>query len=148
MAKTKRGKKYFTVAEANAALPLVKAVVRDITELARSLRERHERLSRVRPPERGHIAQAYQEELDLMQAEFEHDQERMQEYEQELYELGVELKDYDKGLIDFPSRMKGREVYLCWRLGEPEVTYWHELEAGFAGRQKILGDAAKQKEMS
>ncbi len=143
MAKPNRGKRYFSVAEANATLPLVRAVVRDITELARSLRERHERLARVRPPERGHIPEAYQEELEQVRAEFEHDQERMQEYEKELRQLGIELKDYDKGLIDFPSRMNGREVYLCWRLGEPAVQYWHELEAGFAGRQRILADAAK-----
>jgi hypothetical protein len=143
MAKPNRGKKYYTVAEANATLPLVRAVVRDITELAHSLRERHERLARVRPPERGHIAQAYQEELEQVQAEFERDQERMQGYEKELRDLGIELKDYDKGLIDFPARMNGREVYLCWRLGEPEVLYWHELEAGFAGRQRIMADAAK-----
>jgi hypothetical protein len=136
-------KKFFTVAEANATLPLVRAVVRDIAELAHSLRERHERLARVRPPERGQIPEAYREELEQVQAEFERDQERMQEYEQELQDLGVELKDYDKGLIDFPSRMSGREVYLCWRLGEPSVQYWHELEAGFAGRQRILADVAK-----
>ena len=51
---------------------------------------------------------------------------------------GIELKDYFTGLIDFPCRMDGREVYLCWRLGEPEVGHWHELDAGFAGRQKLL----------
>jgi hypothetical protein len=142
MAKPNRGKKYFTVTEANAALPLVRAVVRDITELARGLRERHERLTRVRPPERGHLGAAYQEELEQMRAEFERDQERLEEYAQELRQLGVELKDMDVGLIDFPCQMHGREVYLCWRLGEDEVGYWHELEAGYAGRQKILADAA------
>ena len=52
---------------------------------------------------------------------------------------GVELKDYFAGLVDFPSRREGRVVYLCWRFGEPAVAYWHELEAGFAGRQKLDG---------
>ena len=69
----------------------------------------------------------------------------MHEYEQELKNLGIELKDYYTGLIDFPCWMDGREVYLCWRLGEPEVAYWHELEAGFAGRQKLHGRTAKPK---
>src|SRR5262249_46388950 len=138
-----RGKKYFTVGEANATLPLVRAIVKDVTELARDLRERHERLSRVRPPERGMIGDAYQEELQLVQAELERDQERMQEYEQELKNLGVELKDYYTGLIDFPCWMDNREVYLCWRLGEAEVAHWHEVDAGFAGRQKLMADAAK-----
>ena len=65
----------------------------------------------------------------------------MHEYERELQQLGVELKDYFTGLIDFPCWMNGHEVYLCWRLGEPEVGHWHELDAGFAGRQKLMADA-------
>ena len=73
------------------------------------------------------------------QAEFERGQEQMHEYERELQQLGVELKDYFTGLIDFPCRMDGREVYLCWRLGEPEVGHWHELDAGFARPAKIDG---------
>jgi hypothetical protein len=137
------GKKYFTVAEANATLPLVRAIARDVTELARDLRERHERLSRVRANDRFSLSDAHQEEIAQAQAEFERGQERMQEYERELRQLGVELKDYFTGLIDFPCWMNGREVYLCWRLGEPEVAHWHELEAGFAGRQKLLADARK-----
>src|SRR3990170_6619753 len=53
----------------------------------------------------------------------------------ELAELGVEVKDADRGLIDFRSERGGREVYLCWKLGEgSRILYWHELEDGFAGR--------------
>jgi hypothetical protein len=73
----------------------------------------------------------------------ERGQERMRDYEKELRQLGVELKDYFTGLVDFPCLMHGREVYLCWRLGESEVAHWHELEDGFAGRQKLLADAAR-----
>ena len=135
--KSARTKKYFTIAEANASLPLIRAIVRDISLLAQELRERHERLNRVNAGDRRHRGAAYQEELELVQAEFDRDRERMQEYEQELKSLGVELKDYYTGLIDFPCWMNGREVYLCWRLGEAEVAHWHELDAGFAGRQKL-----------
>jgi hypothetical protein len=137
-------KKYFTVAEANATLPLVKAIVRDIAELARDLQERQERLTRVKPAPRSGVLEAHQEELQQAQADFERDQERLMEYEQELKDLGVELKDYFTGLIDFPSLMDDREVLLCWRLGEPEVGYWHELDAGFAGRQKLHSRPAKR----
>ncbi len=126
--------KYFTLAQANAMLPLVRAIVRDITELAHSLRDRHQRLNRVNP---AGLDEARREELLQIQNELEQEQERMHEYEQELRKLGVELKDYFLGLIDFPCWMDGREVYLCWRLGEPEVAHWHELTAGFAGRQKL-----------
>ena len=56
----------------------------------------------------------------------------------ELHELGIELKDYPRGLIDFPSIREGRIVLLCWQLGEgDEIEYWHSVEAGFAGRQPL-----------
>ncbi|MBA2446440.1 MAG: DUF2203 domain-containing protein [Chloroflexi bacterium] len=54
-----------------------------------------------------------------------------------LLELGVELKDPSSGLIDFPSLREGRVVYLCWRLGEPAIEYWHDIDTGFAGRQRL-----------
>jgi hypothetical protein len=141
-ARKQPGKRYFTVSEANATLPYLRAVLRDVTELARELRERHERLERLRPGERGGLSQAHQEEMLQARTDLERGQERMQEYEQELKQIGVELKDYFTGLIDFPSIMDGREVYLCWRLDEPEVGHWHELEAGFLGRRKLLADPA------
>ena len=146
MAARKRaaGKKYFTVAEANAALPLTRAIVKDITELARDLRDRHERLSRLRPASKDSIGPDHQEELQQVMAEFERDTQRMRDYEKELKELGVELKDYYTGLLDFPCWMGDREVYLCWRLGEPDVSHWHELDAGFAGRQKITAELTGQ----
>ncbi len=130
-------KKYFTPASANATLPLVRAIIRDVTELARELRERHERLSGVLSGKRSGLSEAHQEELQQAQAEVERGQERMREYERELQQLGVELKDYFMGLIDFPCWMDGREVYLCWRQGEADVGHWHELTEGFAGRQKL-----------
>ena len=143
MVAPKTGKKCFTVTEANNMLPLVRAIVGDIAELAAQLRERHERLTRLRPGDRFSLSDAHDEELQQLRTEFERGQEKMEEYVRELNELGIELKDYFTGLIDFPSLMNGRPVYLCWRLGEPEVAYWHELEAGFAGRQKLVPDASR-----
>jgi hypothetical protein len=56
----------------------------------------------------------------------------------EIHELGVQLKDYTRGLIDFPSMREGRVVLLCWQLGEgDQLEWWHELEAGFIGRQPL-----------
>jgi len=127
--KPRNGKKYFTVAEANAVLPLARSIVRDISELANSLQERYDRLTA-----EGDLVGANREE---MEQELEQDQEKMRDYVQELQGLGIELKDFHVGLIDFPSRMGNRDVYLCWKLGEPEVGHWHELNAGFAGRRKI-----------
>jgi len=137
MAAPKTSKRFFTVAEANNALPLVRAIVQDITQLAHELRERHERLARLKPGDRFRLSDAHEEELRQVQTELERGQVRMEEYVRELAQLGVELKEYFIGLIDFPSLLNGRPVYLCWRLGEPEVAHWHELDAGFAGRQKL-----------
>ena len=66
---------------------------------------------------------------------------RLQEFVDELRDLGVEPKNGPDGLIDFPSMMDGRLVYLCWKLGEPEVQHWHELDAGFAGRHSLMADS-------
>jgi hypothetical protein len=56
----------------------------------------------------------------------------------ELDELGIQLKDFEQGLIDFPSMRNGRIVLLCWRLDEgDEILWWHDLDSGFAGRQPI-----------
>jgi hypothetical protein len=130
-------KKVFTVGQANSTLPLVRAIVRDIAALAHQMRERHAWLSRARAGGSASLSTAHEEELLVVQNEFDRDQERMHEFVHELERLGVELKDCFTGLVDFPSWMDDRPVYLCWRLGEPEVAHWHELEAGFAGRQKL-----------
>jgi hypothetical protein len=141
--KPPRGKKFYTVAEANAALPLVKAILRDITDLANNLHERYERMSRA-GLEKGALPDAYQEELEHAHAAFENDQDRMRDFENELEKLGVLLKDYGTGLVDFPCWMDNHEVYLCWRLGEAEVGHWHEIDAGFAGRRKIHAAPVEQ----
>lgn len=52
----------------------------------------------------------------------------------------IQIKDLEKGLIDFPAIMEGREVFLCWHKGEVDIEYWHDIEAGFMGRQKISPD--------
>ncbi|MEE8369781.1 MAG: DUF2203 domain-containing protein, partial [Dehalococcoidia bacterium] len=57
---------------------------------------------------------------------------------QEVEALGCELKDIDQGLIDFRAALDGEEVYLCWKLGEPKIGWWHSLQAGFSGRQPLL----------
>src|SRR6516225_7588134 len=101
----KRGKKYFNAAEANATLPLVRSIVKDITELAASLRDRNERLTRLGGGIRGGLGPAYQEELQTLQDDLERAQDQMKDYVQELQALGVELKDYYTGLVDFPAWM-------------------------------------------
>lgn len=59
-------------------------------------------------------------------------------------QLGVLVKDVDSGLVDFLARRQGRQVYICWRYGEDELTYWHDIQAGFAGRQQIRDEDFEQ----
>jgi hypothetical protein len=131
-------KKYYSVEEANRALPLVRAIVTDIVRHCQQVEELQARLSHVTRERRRQADDLYSEELAQTQAELAAQEEHLREYIDELKKLGVELKSED-GLCDFPSLMDGREVYLCWRLGEPQVSHWHELEAGFAGRKRITG---------
>ena len=128
-------RKYFTIEEANATLPLLRAILRDVTALARELRDQHQRLLRLQSS--GSLDQAHEEELQQLNDAFERDQDRMREYVEELNKLHVELKDPYIGLVDFLCWQDEHEVYLCWKLDEPEVSHWHELDAGFAGRQKL-----------
>jgi len=125
---------HFTVEHANRTLPLVRRIVGDIVTL-------HQRWCDIiaaldvlastqradEPNDRGEQlerdAQALAREID--------------ECQRELESLGILLKDRRQGLVDFPTLMGGRRVLLCWRLGEPEVQFWHEEDAGFPGRQPL-----------
>jgi hypothetical protein len=136
MARKHKHKRYFTPAEANSMLPLVRAIVKDIVDLAHSLRDQNARMERLtlEGVARGILTP---EQLDEEQAAFEKDQEQLQAFVEELRGLGVELKDPLVGLVDFPGRMDDREVCLCWKLGEADVAWWHETNAGFQGRQPL-----------
>ena len=132
--------KYYTVEDANRALPYVRAIVSDIVRQNGVVEELQQRLARVGLERKRNSEDLYSEELTQFRAELEAEEDRLSTFHQELRDLGVELRNME-GLCDFPSLMDGREVYLCWRLGEPTVAHWHELEAGFAGRQRIADRA-------
>jgi len=133
-----RPKKLFTVEQANAALPLVRAITADLVQLSRDVMERRERLAFLTGRRPSPTNDPYSEELAQIQDELEKDNAQLQAYVDELRELGVEPKSGPEGLVDFPSMMDGRIVFLCWKHGEPEVMYWHEVDAGFAGRQSLV----------
>lgn len=130
-------KKYFTVDQANKTLPLVEKIVGDIVQQFRIVNDLGNRLNGVLQRDgkrRGD--DPYAEELAQTKAEFDIEEERLRGFQSELEQLGVELKGAD-GLCDFPGLKDGREVCLCWKLGEPSVLFWHEVHTGFAGRQPI-----------
>lgn len=134
-------KQFFTVEQANKMLPLVRPIVADVVrqwELVHDLEQRLAAVTRKHPAKAGQAAglDDYDEELAQSQAELEAERQSLMGYVGELQELGVQLKGWD-GLCDFPSLRDGREILLCWRLGEPEVAHWHDLKSGFAGRQPL-----------
>jgi hypothetical protein len=105
--------------------------------------ERRERLTVLQAGrDRNARGDLYGQELEQIEQDIEKDTERLQEYVDELRQLGVEPKNGPEGLVDFPAMLDGRPVYLCWKLGEPEVMHWHDLEAGFRGRQPLAATTA------
>jgi hypothetical protein len=148
--KTVRGRQahraVFTPEEANATLPLVRAIVSDLVDLSRELSERRQRLALLLGGKAKHPRDPYHEELVQIQAEMEKDSLRLREYVGELRALGVEPKSGTEGLVDFPAILDGRKVYLCWKLGESRVLFWHDLEAGYMGRQPVRPECHFQSE--
>lgn len=137
---SRRARKLFTIEQANAALPLVRAIMSDLVQLSRDVSERRQRLAYLTDGSDlfdSNETDPYREELAQVQRDLEEDQLRLQGYADELVELGVEPKSVVEGLVDFPSIIDGREVYLCWKLGESEVRHWHELHVGFSGRHRL-----------
>jgi hypothetical protein len=126
--------KTFTIAEANRTLPLVTKIVQDIVRKFVPWRERVEEYEVIKA---GESLDHRDPRSEVLEREVEALAREIDGYIRELAELGVECKDPAMGLVDFPGEIGGRRVYLCWRLGEPAVEYWHDLNAGYAGRQPL-----------
>jgi len=123
----RKGRKYFGLAEANRALTFVARVVNDISLSYREAMDIRRRLEHPNPDDVP----------DALRAQYERAMDRLNELVDELKLVGVELKDFDSGLIDFPAIHEGREIHLCWKRGEKQILAWHEVEAGFSGRQDV-----------
>jgi hypothetical protein len=121
-----RAPKRFTLDEANRTLPLVKRIVGDIVKTQQRVADLEADLSRAMPKAQPAIQSALDRAV-----------ERFQAYVGELARIGCQLKDHKTGLLDFLSRCQGRDVCLCWKLGEERIEYWHETTAGYAGRQPV-----------
>jgi len=121
-----RSTRRFTLEQANRTLPLVRRIVSDIVKS-------HERVTALQVAS----VSATGKDQPAAQAELDRGVEQLQNYVDELAGIGCQLKDYQTGLIDFLGRHEGRDVCLCWKLGEEKIAYWHELSAGFAGRAPI-----------
>jgi hypothetical protein len=121
--------RHFTREEANALLPQLTTLLSQLRDSKDELTdtEAHEALSEAAPTNGGgeqgrQVGVAFLEVRRLLDA---------------LEQSGIVLRDIDRGLVDFPALLDGREVYLCWELGEDEVAYWHDLEGGYGGREPL-----------
>src|SRR4051794_15239085 len=125
-----KGKKYFTLAEALRALPLVKRIASDVQATQAQRLRLHAELS-------AGLSQLSPPQQDRLQSDFEHATDRLESLIEELTKIGVQLKDPSRALLDFPALCEGREVLLCWKGDEETITHWHEVEGGFAGRKPV-----------
>ncbi len=121
--------RHYTREEANALLPRVKPLLRKLRDAKDLLTDEqaHELLSDAAPGNGGgepglQVGEAFLEVQRLLGA---------------LNEAGIMVRDVDRGLIDFPALIGGREVYLCWELGEDSVDFWHDIDSGYRGRQSL-----------
>ena len=123
-------KRYFTVEEANQLIPKLEQYIGSL----KSLRLELEAVGAILTPlfEIVHYNGGHPKTPKFIQAV-----SQFHEIVERIHSHGCLLKGLDEGLIDFPHLRKGREVYLCWKSGEKEIRYWHDLEAGAAGRKPL-----------
>ncbi len=133
--------RFFTVEKANSSLILVRPIV---TELL----TKHKRLAKVQQEievleeRQSHQTESDEattldQELDELYSELQALLDQISHNVDELHLIGCIFKDFQVGIVDFPTQYQGRAVYLCWQHGESEITHWHEMEEGYNGRNSI-----------
>jgi hypothetical protein len=130
----------FTTSEANKILPLVRSIVTDVVSEFARMRDagRERRALEVESACRSETGAAETKALvDSLKSEVNERSVRIDGYLKELADLGVEVKDLERGLVDFPSTRGGRSVFLCWELGEPTVCHWHGVEESYVDRRPV-----------
>lgn len=126
----------FSLDEANALIPRM-------SEIVREMQEKKPEVDSLRG-ELGDMTETAAGNGHLLEGDMRQKRrraqilvERLNALLEELSGIGCELKGVEEGLIDFPAMREGRTVYLCWKLGEERIEFWHELDTGFAGRQPL-----------
>lgn len=122
--------RYFTLEQANAVVKLIRPLVEEMLAIRNAIIARQPQAWTVVEKAAGNGGS---KEASQMVVEFE----RLDNLARQIRVTGAILKDINTGLVDFPTLREGREVYLCWRYGEGDIEYWHEIETGFAGRKRL-----------
>ena len=124
------GERIFTLSEAQQLVPRLRSLLQEISEEWNRIQELHPEIQKARDKAQfdgfSKFGVTYVESVSHLMLLIN-----------QIKEMGVLLKDASKGLCDFPYMRRGRVVYLCWQLGEDSIQYWHEIEAGFAGREPL-----------
>jgi hypothetical protein len=127
----------FTVEEANAMLETVRPLAEQMVAHRRALAEAMARQERIEGKVRGNGGGMPPREPAELAAVVAEEAEAVARCLERIGELGAVVKDLDTGLVDFPALRGDEEVFLCWRLGEDEIRYWHGVDEGFAGRKEL-----------
>jgi len=122
--------KYFTLQEANQALESIRPWMDEVQAIRQEILAHQPEIWNVMEKASGNGGNPT---LSRMVKTFD----RLDELVHKIQDMGAIIKDINTGLLDFPALKEGREVYLCWKYGEMDVEFWHEIEDGFAGRQSI-----------
>jgi hypothetical protein len=120
----------FSLVEANAEVVRLRPLIGQIIAIRAEIMQS-------RPEVWSVLVKAASNGGNLVSGKVDLDFLRLQRLIKKLLESGVEVKDLDTGLVDFRSLRDGREVYLCWKFGEDQIKFWHELDSGFSGRQEL-----------
>lgn len=127
---------FYTLSEANARIPELTALILRLQEEGRKLAEiQAEQVAlRIRVRSNGHSVEEKLAELKRTEEPLE---ASIRQGIEQLTAWNIQIKDLERGLVDFPALRDGRSVLLCWELGEPEVAFWHETTTGYDGRQPV-----------
>jgi hypothetical protein len=128
----------FTLDEAQALLDdQVRALAERMVDLRTELRPLEKRWQKLVITVGSNGGGLAADEANDMRERLEEGHEELRGLLQEIADLGVQVKDPDSGLLDFPSEVDGEAALLCWRVGEPRIAFWHSPEDGFAGRRPL-----------
>ena len=120
----------FTLTEAKNLIPTLRPIIEEVGEEWRHIKELHPEIQKARD-------NAPFDGFSKFGVTYVESVSRMTFLLQQIKDMGVVVKDVEKGLCDFPYVRNGKVVYLCWHLGEESIGYWHDIEVGFAGREPL-----------
>ena len=129
--------RFYAIDEANGILPDVERILTALRDQREELIELRDRVVAASPPDDEAPTADVAERIRLLRLGMQGLIDQMQAGVARLVELDILLRDISSGLIDFPALVSGRPIWLCWRLGEDDINWWHEADRGFDERQRL-----------